>query len=73
MKESNLWERVRVAIIKIVTCLFLSTCAVSIDAESEVYMVTNNSCTLTYVNASLNVSLATDSSLPYWHDVLCFS
>lgn len=68
MKESKFLEGVRVAIIKIVTCLFISTCAVSFDAESEVVMVTTNSETLTYFNASLNVSLATDSSLPYLHD-----
>ena len=68
MKESKFLEGVRIAIIKIVTYLFLSTCAVSFDAESEVVMVTTDSETLTYFNASLNVSLATDNSLPYLHD-----
>ena len=68
MKESKFLEGVRTAIIKIVTYLFLSTCAVSFDAESEVVMVTSNSETLTYSNASLNFNLATDSSLPYLHD-----
>lgn len=69
MKESKFWKRVRNAIIKFVVTLLISTCTISISAESEVYMITNNSVnTLEYTHSSLNVSLATDSSLPYLHD-----
>ena len=68
MEKSKFWERVRVAIVKFVTVLLISSCTANISAESEVYMITNNSSTLTYVKSSLNVSLATDSSLPYLHE-----
>ena len=70
MKESKFWKRVRSSIIKIVTMLFLSTCTVNISAESEVAMISNSSeSTLTYTQKdSLNVSLETDSPLPYLHE-----
>lgn len=57
MKESKILERVRVAVIKIVTMLFISYSAVSFSAECEVTMIiTNSENTLTYSNLSLNVS-----------------
>ena len=72
MKKSKFLERVRVAILKFVVVIVLGLSTVSISAESEVSMITVNSSTLKYSNLSLNVSLATDRSLPYLHEKLLF-
>ena len=68
MKESKIFGGVRVAIVKFITLLFVSSSAINISAESEDLMITNNSYTLEYSYSSLNVDLATDSSLPYLYD-----
>lgn len=69
MKESKFWKRVRKAIIKFVVTIVLCLSTVSISAERTNIMITNGSeNTLEYTHSSLNVSLATDSPLPYLHD-----
>ena len=74
MKESKFLERVRTAIVKFVVTVVLVLSTVSISAERTNIMITINSeNTLTYVNLSLNVSSATDSSLPYLHEKLLFN
>lgn len=71
MKESKFLERVRTAIVKFVVTVVLCLSTVSISAERTNIMITNNSKnTLKYSHSSFNVSLATDSSLPYLHDNL---
>lgn len=72
MKESKFLERVRTAIVKFVVTIVLCLCTASFSAERTNIMITTNSeNTLEYSHSTFNVSLATDSSLPYLHDYFC--
>ena len=73
MKESKFLERVRTAIVKFVVTGVLCLSTITVSAERTNIMITNNSVnTLEYSHSTLNVSLATDSSLPYLHEKLLY-
>ena len=73
MEKSKFWKRVGDTISKfIATLLICCICTISISAESEVYMITNDSVnTLKYSKTSIDVSLVTECSLPYSHIFAC--